>query len=192
MVGIKNNRRVQYTRQQLKQALIALLKTQPLAQITVTSICRRADVNRGTFYAHYDNPAVLFHEIEAELVRQIQPQIQSDQPLMTWLPNVLAVIRQAETATVIILENIDESPVLQSILRPLRAETMRDYAHHFNETDPALLAYYFDYYLSGAIHVITRWLDAGAKESPQAIAQIIANVAASAQEPFSPKETPKS
>ncbi len=176
MVGIKNNRRVQYTHHQLKNALITLLKAKPLAQITVTALCQEADVNRGTFYAHYDNPAALFHEIEAELVHQIQPQIRGDQPLMAWLPNVLAVIRQADTATVIILENVDDSPLLHNILTPLRAQTAREYTHRFGETDPTLLAYYFDYYLSGAIHVITRWLANGAKESPQAIAQIIANV----------------
>ncbi|WP_461214214.1 TetR/AcrR family transcriptional regulator [Lacticaseibacillus sp. GG6-2] len=177
MVGIKNNRRVQYTRDQLKRALIALLSTQPLASVTVTAICQEADVNRGTFYAHYDNPAALFHEIERDLVKQVTPLIHSEADLMSWLPQVLAVVAQADTATAIILQNIEASPVLQTILQPLRTQTLRSYAQRFSESDPALLNYYFDYYFNGAIHVITRWLANDAKESPEAIATIIANVA---------------
>lgn len=178
MVGIKNNRRAQYTRQQLKAALIALLSTQPLAHVTVTAICQQANVNRGTFYMHYDNPTALFHAIEQDLVAQVAPLIQPDVPVMTWLPQVLDVIRQAHTATTIILQNIDASPILQTILQPLRQQTLLAYAQRFNESDPQVLNYYFDYYFSGAIHVITRWLSRGAKESPAVIAQIISNVSA--------------
>ncbi|EMP44198.1 TetR/AcrR family transcriptional regulator, partial [Lactiplantibacillus plantarum] len=37
----------------LKNAFTAFLRTQPLEQITVQSIVRKADVNRLTFYRHF-------------------------------------------------------------------------------------------------------------------------------------------
>lgn len=71
MPGIKNNRRAQYTRRQLKDALIRLLEHNSLAAITVTELCQEADVNRGTFYLHYASPAELFADIERDLVKEV-------------------------------------------------------------------------------------------------------------------------
>ncbi|MCI1985899.1 MAG: TetR/AcrR family transcriptional regulator [Lactobacillus sp.] len=176
MVGVKNNRRVQYTREQLRNALIVLLQEQPLAQITVTAICQAADVNRGTFYAHYDNPAALFASIEGDLAAQIQPLIGDETNVMAWLPEVLRVIQDADAATAIILQNIKTSSVLEAILRPLRTQTKQRYRQRFGVSDPALLDYYFEFFCSGAIQVITNWLARGAQESPETIATIIANV----------------
>lgn len=39
----------------ITDALVALLDEKPLDKITVTDIVKKADINRGTFYAHYAN-----------------------------------------------------------------------------------------------------------------------------------------
>ena len=49
----RSDRRVRYTKTVLKQSLLELMKDRPIGKITVTEICRLADVNRNTFYAHY-------------------------------------------------------------------------------------------------------------------------------------------
>ncbi len=48
-----SDRRTKYTRKVIRDALMELLKTKPYAKITVTEICRLAEINRGTFYIHY-------------------------------------------------------------------------------------------------------------------------------------------
>lgn len=47
------DRRTKYTRKAIRDALMELLKTKPYSKITVTELCRIADINRGTFYIHY-------------------------------------------------------------------------------------------------------------------------------------------
>ena len=48
------------SRKLITRALADLLQEKPLDKITVTDVVRRAEVNRGTFYAHYtDIPGVL-------------------------------------------------------------------------------------------------------------------------------------
>ena len=49
------DRRVRRTRAQLRQALTALLREKDLKDITVRELTDRADVNRGTFYSHYQD-----------------------------------------------------------------------------------------------------------------------------------------
>lgn len=61
----KENQRIVLTKRLLREALLDMLNERPLADISVSELCRVAGINRSTFYAHYGNPADLFDEIEA-------------------------------------------------------------------------------------------------------------------------------
>ena len=53
------------SRKLINEALADLLTEKPLDKITVTDVVKRADINRGTFYAHYrDIPDVVDHLIQ--------------------------------------------------------------------------------------------------------------------------------
>lgn len=53
------------SRKLIKEALADLLQEKPLDKITVTDVVNRAQINRGTFYAHYaDIPDVINHLIQ--------------------------------------------------------------------------------------------------------------------------------
>ena len=49
----KQDRRTRYTRQVIKDTFLELLKQKSFTKITVTEICKDAEINRGTFYLHY-------------------------------------------------------------------------------------------------------------------------------------------
>ena len=49
------DRRSRRTRNALTTALMALLKERPLKSITVTELAELADVNRATFYVHFQD-----------------------------------------------------------------------------------------------------------------------------------------
>ena len=53
-----NKRRLE-TMERIEQALAELLQTCSMKEISVTDICRRANINRSTFYANYDDVAAL-------------------------------------------------------------------------------------------------------------------------------------
>ena len=53
------------SRKLIIDALADLLQEKPLDKITVTDVVSRADINRGTFYAHFrDIPDVVDHLIQ--------------------------------------------------------------------------------------------------------------------------------
>ncbi|MDO5153758.1 MAG: TetR/AcrR family transcriptional regulator [Eubacteriales bacterium] len=53
------------SRRLINTALADLLQEKPLDKITVTDVVNRAEINRGTFYAHYtDIPDVINHLIQ--------------------------------------------------------------------------------------------------------------------------------
>ncbi|MBQ6066199.1 MAG: TetR/AcrR family transcriptional regulator [Clostridia bacterium] len=59
----KSDRRVVMTKRLLKDALIELMREKPLHAISIKRICETADVNRSTFYNHYDTQYALYDDI---------------------------------------------------------------------------------------------------------------------------------
>lgn len=68
----ENDVRVIKTKKALHQALLVLLKTKALETISVSSLCREADVNRGTFYLHYKDIRALFDEHLHDLLQDLE------------------------------------------------------------------------------------------------------------------------
>lgn len=60
------------SRRLICDALLELLEEKPLEKITVTDIAKRADLNRGTFYLHYDNVNDVVSELQNTLIEQMK------------------------------------------------------------------------------------------------------------------------
>jgi AcrR family transcriptional regulator len=59
------------SRKLIRQAFMALLQEKDLDKITVTDIVTRADINRGTFYAHYENTRAVIEQIENQIIEKM-------------------------------------------------------------------------------------------------------------------------
>lgn len=60
------------SRKLIRQAFVDLLEEKDFARITVTDIVNRADINRGTFYAHYTDTRAVLEEIENEFIGRLE------------------------------------------------------------------------------------------------------------------------
>ena len=77
------------SRKLINAALADLLQEKPLDKITVTDVVNRAQINRGTFYAHYaDIPDVIHHVIQ-QTFSQIQEALSGQDYAATEIPKVL-------------------------------------------------------------------------------------------------------
>ena len=63
MAEIKESRRVKMTKILLKESLIELMKEKPIHSISIKDICSGADINRSTFYRHYETQYDLYDDI---------------------------------------------------------------------------------------------------------------------------------
>ena len=63
----KENRNALRSKRLIREAFFALLKEKELEKITVRLIADRADVNRSTYYAHYQDIQELVDEIGDEI-----------------------------------------------------------------------------------------------------------------------------
>ena len=58
----KNESKYFSTAEKMDSALMEILKTKSFEYITVSEICKKAGVNRSTFYLHYENTRDLLEE----------------------------------------------------------------------------------------------------------------------------------
>lgn len=69
--GLAIDGRVRYTKMVIRQSFLFLLKEQAIEKITVADVCRLAEINRATFYRHYENQYSILYELESDLLDQI-------------------------------------------------------------------------------------------------------------------------
>ena len=62
----KTDRRAVYTRRAIGEALLDLLAAAEFSELTVTRLCRAAELSRGTFYLHYANLREVIDELYDE------------------------------------------------------------------------------------------------------------------------------
>jgi AcrR family transcriptional regulator len=67
--------RITRSRAKLREALLALARDHKLEAITVSDICKRADVSYPTFFRHYEGKSDLWHEITDALTTELQVRI---------------------------------------------------------------------------------------------------------------------
>lgn len=66
-----DNRRVKITKLMLQEALIDLLQEKALENISVRELVNKADINRSTFYSHYDTIYDLLYSITEKYMKRI-------------------------------------------------------------------------------------------------------------------------
>ena len=93
--------RVRRTRQLLQASLSTLLEKTPFSALSITDICKQADIARVTFYQHYDSKEALLLASVAEFFANLHQTINQDvldQYLETGNVTALNSIQQVDLA----------------------------------------------------------------------------------------------
>lgn len=66
------DRRIKYTKKTIKDTFISLLSEKDIKKITVSEICKLADINRATFYRYYLDVYDLLDKIQEEFIEELK------------------------------------------------------------------------------------------------------------------------
>ena len=177
MKEVHEHRKVKYTKMVIRESLFELLETKPLNQITVKSLCERADINRGTFYSHYADIYDLVEQLEGELIEKMSRLIQyesigKNNQLMMFT-DVFSHIKTNIGDYKIILLNPESSRCLDAIL----AEVYEHHASIITSRNPPIsrnmIEYSFALLSSGSTKAIMKWIENEFEESPEEMARLI-------------------
>ena len=172
------------TEQKLQHALTELLPVKGLSGITVSDICRTAEINRGTFYAHYTDKFDLIEKQIEKIVDELKAIIlkPADDPDTAdeLIPQqrVLEALRyvRADYPLIAALTGNGTDVELRDRVQDIIGELLEQSARRHGLT----LSYGGvpeDYgrvmVLSGITSVIWLWIRKGCSETPEEIVEIV-------------------
>mgnify|MGYP005815202885 CR=1 FL=1 len=150
------DRRTKYSLDAIKNALFTLLEDKELSAITVTDICRTADVNRGTFYRYFKDVPDLFSHIEDEFLANFQ-RVLTSWDMSSYYRSILLEIQENSALIRFILITNSTSHILEKLLL-LQKDFLLDILHsrcpHLSREDTE---YIFEFILGGFIYFIGKW-----------------------------------
>lgn len=166
------DRRIRRTENNLKQALLTLLQTKNINEISIRELSDLADINRGTFYLHYRDPYDLLRQLSEQFLSELQYLIEDSSNLDTYdtLCRVYHFIL-ANHELLHILLGINGDLLFQNSLEKILIKNILEQEMQASPPpDYRTLEYYTTFLVSGWVAIIRNWLDNGMKESPEEIA----------------------
>lgn len=177
----KADRRVRYTMRSLRDGLIELMQENHISKISVKMLCEHADINRSTFYAHYENQYDLLRRLEQEVIADFNESIDrclEDQPvgdtvsLMRQLLDYAA--KNAELVMVLLSENGESE--FQKDLVSIAQQRLILYLREDTRLTSHLSEYLQGFVISGAVNILHKWIQDGMVESTQEMAELISRL----------------
>lgn len=169
----KEDRRVRYTKQAIRDGFLRLLAEKPIEKISVTEICREADINRGTFYAHYSDPYELKRSLEDQLSDALAQRLQeSGLKRLTSLQTLRLLSENRELCRVFAGPYGDHDAMPKVI-----AKHADDYLEQeiltLGEVSEPLAQCLKQLLVSSISTVVKYWLDTGMKAAPERVAYVL-------------------
>ena len=162
------------TRENLQQALLALLETHPLDAITVKMVCAQAGVSRQALYNHY---YCLLDVLKDVLYRELDHATADCNTYLTWAAGFREILKYLERRRAVVLHAFRSSQreelmgMLERYGAGLVERGIAQCAVDLRLTAPDEdRAFMLDLYMSMFMGVVRRWLEDGMRLSPEYIA----------------------
>ena len=176
---MKTDHRTRVTKMLIRRALTELLQKKPIQSISITELCQRAGINRGTFYAHYTDLYDLLRQMEEELLADFQKALEPllrDRSVALTPAQVTSGIFQclqdnAEICTITLGDYGDKS-FAQRLLDLGQERCMEIYSKAFPGATPKMIADFYTFVSAGCMGLLTKWLSGGMSVSAEELASI--------------------
>lgn len=177
------DRRVKYTKMVLSDSFLKFLEQKPIEKITVTEICKDADINRSTYYTYYSDPFDQFTKMKAELFGELADytkqfdadEIPSGQRQYKLLVMLLQYVeKKRNTFRILLTKNGDHN--IQHDLLVFLGEKIFP-LDLMKESDESKRQYYLIYVSNGCFGMFYHWLTDKNPISSDKLAHLMAEFA---------------
>ncbi|MBQ6333969.1 MAG: TetR/AcrR family transcriptional regulator [Erysipelotrichaceae bacterium] len=177
---MKEDLRNRLSRQLIKNALLELLQTKKSYDINVRELSNKAQVNRSTFYRHYDSVADVLNEVIDDMVQVIKDTNKSSY----YDPNhagdyIYDAVRffeeHREYDPLLVSDDIAFQKLTSSLAFTVHDSVGRLSYHNKDEEK-----YLTDFLLSGTYSIIREWISDGRKKPAKEISDLLFRLSAGA------------
>ena len=157
------DRRITKTRAAIWEAFFSILKDNKPSKITVTEIANRANIDRKTFYLHYDSPEAIMDEFYKNLIKDFLLILEKND-FFDRSFDVLALFQSLNALLqrdIELYRHIAKMPSyaffweeIKDIVKSVAIETLSDGINMSKDE----FELYAEFYVSGIVAVCLKWL----------------------------------
>ncbi len=172
-MDLRKDRRVQYTKKLLREALFDLLKDKELSQISITELCKMADVNRNSFYRHYNIPLDILLELEEEVYEKLSEVLRKSHKMDEVILLSCQLLEDDKEMSKIVFTKADGSGILARIMTCVRKNFPVENQIELTDQTKPLLEMAYQFGEKGSIAVIKSWVENDFSQPSRQIAEMI-------------------
>ncbi|SYV99008.1 TetR family transcriptional regulator [Oenococcus oeni] len=177
-----HNKKWKITHRKIQEIVFHLLKEHPIKEISVSQVCKKANINRSTFYDHFEDIYELFDvtqlnkrkELFASFIKQSNPQEKFNFYDLQSLTHFLTFIKENGWIYSIVLKSRQDFPITEGFeeLYKVLIDPLKKKRPELTDNE---LAYYFIAFQSSFTFILKRWSDNDYREKEKEIAAILIN-----------------
>lgn len=166
-MNISNNKRKKDSQEKIEKIFLELIQTKEINEISVTDICKRANLNRTTFYSNY----IDIYDLADKLREKLEKDVFS-------LYDDINEERYVSDNFLKLFKHIKENQIFYKTYFKLGFDKNfiikdYDYKQAYKMYSPDNIDYHIEFFKAGLNAIILKWLNNDCKESPEEINEII-------------------
>ncbi len=172
------DRRVRKTKKQLRSALTQLLLEKDISRVTVRDVADLADVNRGTFYAHYSDVYDLLHQLEDDLLRHLDEvgrrhdARRSDGKSFLYLTDLFSLAGEYSDIFYTLYCRSGDSEFQNRIFNKLKYQYLYEFLSIYGGSESEKLDYCASFIVAGMCTLAKVWIENGMRETPKEMSRL--------------------
>lgn len=172
----KESQRVAISKRLLKETLLQVLENKDISKVSITELCQKSEINRTTFYQHYNAPQDILLDIESDIIEKIKnlaPLLTSAKDVKAYLVEICSYLySNAAIVRTLIRTNSDANLVrlINNIYMSVSYKEAVDNETALDDDSMKLIAASF---AGGGYYLIRSWLMEDIQKKPSEIADLI-------------------
>ncbi len=162
-----NNKRKKESKERIEKVFIELLQTKEVNKISVSDICKKAGLNRTTFYANYTDIYGLADAIRDKLENDVSDLYKEEITQGFNSNDYLKLFRHIKENQIFYRTYFKLG--YDNNYKIIRYDSSLAREHFQNK----LVEYHMEFFKAGITQIIKLWLKNGCKESPEDMFEII-------------------
>lgn len=171
------DKRIEKTKVNILNALIALSKEKELNEISIRELTEAAHIHRNTFYLHYTDVDSVLAEVEETMCSVVKEMAErfTDKELLTnvgtLLQEVFQYLYQEREKCVLMMKGRGKVSNGKMLLESVFEKYLQNFSVEINRDSFEFQAQFY-YCTAGALGVIRYWMEHEFQESPKQVAEI--------------------
>lgn len=173
----KLNQRVAITKRLLKEAICRLLKQKELKKITITELCEEAEINRITFYRHYETPRDVLEEVCRDMFEELRNELKPPKSLPDlerYIEDMCDYLYKRSDTVMLLLHCSSDMDAFEFIKEMYRF-VIDEYSNlpELQEYDADSIRLMTTYLGGGGYFLLRQWLTEDIQKTPKEVAALV-------------------